>query len=1013
MKRAVRFRELSLTGFGLWKEPTRFLFPEKLGVLALPNESGKSTMVAGLRAVLFGLKDGPDAIRSWGGAPACRGQIDLDARDRRVRIARDFASHETTVQEIDAEGRAGTILFTGTANPRGRTHEKERYASSLSEFLGDLVDGDLFASAFMITQSTLPGAGLSDSLRKLVGGVGRIGGQEALAALFEDAKKLTRATGDLRLVAPGKDQSRNQGTDGEIERTHAQINAARRLLSAASDDFSRQRDLEATEEGAREGLASAEEESRHARADRDQIEAYRECAKAMDAARTAYGELSAALTAYDTAVAEAEAADAEAAAAQAGHAASDPSSAISRWDRLASLEGGADPVAWIVRVRSAAVRWQEAVERLHDLEKARAESMGRRDSLSAVAVLPEEVQEQLARLPESIEALEQKVALAEESAESRRALAVEALRKRADFQRRYAPIEGMDVERIVTLLDERAALHQKIASIDADTAVAREIVTAAAGKRRWPRALAIGVIAGAALGAGLVALNAPVAVGVSAGAIVLAVLFLLLRRTPRAVRNAQKALETATREVDAARARLQMEILPPGPWLPDDEGAADRARELYRNREADAASLAETEALADEPALDRAARTREDAQAERRRLEEQANAIEQTTGRPAPEAIRAYREAGTELHRIDGQMESARRTIADTVEEDDPLAAPIAALAGSWDAIFEAIPVLGIEAVTLGNLHARLNALAPADWESYESDARDFVTAREGRALRASAARKRAAQILETARGGPFADRAALGAEVEEHDERRRDAKGAVEKAVVASDLVREYADSDGSGQDRIRSKVADRASSAEAAFAQARDAHAEAKAQLTAWRPPQPVNLAAVELEIAELEERVKRLDRRKEATAKAWFVLGDAIREFASAHRETLEENLDRRFRTITRREARRVRLGAQFEVEILEEAASTNEDLLSQGARDQLAFCLRLAVADLVAGDVLLPLILDDPFVHSDAERLERIRQSLGAAAEERQVILLTQDMRLADWGTAIRVERRSAG
>ncbi len=448
---------------------------------------------------------------------------------------------------------------------------------------------------------------------------------------------MTRATGDLHLVAPGKDQSRNQGTDGEIERTHAQINAARRLLSSASDDFGRQRDLEAKEEGTREGLASAEEESRHARADRDQIEAYRECAKAMDAARTAYGELSAALTAYDAAVAEAEAADAEAAAAQTGQRAADASAANSRWDRLASLEGGADPVAWTVRVRSAAARWQEAVERLHDLERARAESMERRDSLSAVAVLPEEVQEQLARLPESIEALEQKAALAEESAESRRALAVEALRKRADFQRRYAPIEGMDVERIVTLLEERAALHKKIASIDSDTAGAREIVTGAAGKRRWPRALVIGAVAGAALGVGLIALNAPTAVGVAAGAIVLAILFLLLRRTPRAVRNAQKALETATREADAARARLQMEILPPGPWLPDDEGAADRARELYRNREADAASLAETEALADEPALDRAARTREEAHAERQRLEEQASLIEQASGRPASE----------------------------------------------------------------------------------------------------------------------------------------------------------------------------------------------------------------------------------------------------------------------------------------------------------------------------------------------------------------------------------------
>jgi hypothetical protein len=1007
LSRAVRFRELSLTGFGLWRRTTRFRFPARLGVLVLPNESGKSTMVAGLRAVLFGLKDGPDAIRSWGGAQECRGRLELDAGDRRIRIARDFTSHETSAQEIDAQGRAGALLFEGTANPRGRTPEKDRYTASLGEILGDLADDDLFTSAFMITQSTLPGADLGESLRKLVSGVGRVGGQEALAALFEDAKRLTRATGDLRLVAPGKDQPRNQGTDGEIERTRAQIAEAMDLLAAATGEFHRQRELETREQEARDALAAAEEEIRHARADREQLDDYRESTKAAEVARAAYGELTATLAAADAAWAEADAADADAA-----RSAADGSAAPSRWDRIAAGESGTDPVAWIVRARAVAARWREAVAHLRDLDGSRAQATRDRDRLSAIAVLPTEVQELLARLPESIDALERQAAMAEQSEESRRALVQEAARKRADFERRYAPIEGIDAERIIALLDERATLHRKIEAIDESTAAARALVEGAAGRRGWRRALLIGLPAGAAIGAGLIAWNAPPAAGVVAGVIVFAVLLLLLGRAPHALREARKVLAVAARDVDAARARLRMEVLPSGPWLPDDAGAADRAREIYRAREADAASLAETETSADGSALDRAARAREDAHAERLRLEEQAQAIEQATGLPAPDAIRSYRESSALLQRLEEESLAARAAVAGDAD-GDPFAAPISAIAESWKELVAAIPILGIEAPTLGDLDARLDALSPADWDAYEADARAYVTEREGRSLRASAARKRAAQLLETARGGPFADRAALSAAAEEQDERRRDAKSAIEKAIAASDLVREYAAADGSAQDRIRRRVEERAPAAETDFAGAQTAHAEAKARLSAWRPPQPVNLAALELRIAELEERAKRLERRKAATARAWFVLGEAIRDFASAHRENLEENLDRRFREITQREARRVRLGAQFEVGILEEATESNEDRLSQGARDQLAFCLRLAVADLVAGDVLLPLILDDPFVHSDAERLERIRESLAAAAEERQVILLTQDTRLAEWGAPIEIERGAAG
>lgn len=1009
MSRAVRFRELSLTGFGLWKEPTRFRFPAGLGVLVRPNESGKSTMIAGLRAVLFGLKDGPDAIRSWGGTSACRGRLDLDTRDRRIRVTRDFLTHATTLQELDGDGRAGTLFFDGVPNPRGRTQEKERYGVALGEVLGDLADGDLFTSAFMITQSTLPGANLGESLRRLVSGVGRVGGDEARAALFERAKKLTRATGEMKLVAPGKDQPRNQGTDGEIERIATQIEAARRLLETSAGDFDRQRDLEARERLAGDGLATAETEQRNAKADRDQLESYRESAKQVEDARTAYAELKTALSAHDAAIAEAEEAEeAERAAASAAEraAASGPGADAARWDRIPATGGGTDPVAWVTRVRGAAEQWLDAVSRLRELEETRKETQAERDALSPVAVLPSEVQEMLARLTESIEAIEQKASMAERNEESRRALAEEAARKRADFERRYAPLEGIDGERIIALLDERASVYRKIETIEADSAAARATVEAGA-RPRWPRALAIGLPAGAVIGGILAALNAPAIAAGLAGVVVAAVLFILLSRPAKTLRAARAILQTASQEIEAARARLQMEVLPSGPWQPDDAGAADRAREVYRNRDADAASLAETEAAADVSSLELAERDRRQAQDERRRLEEQAQDIEEATGRPAPDAVRAYRDTSARLHQIEEQIRTARAAIAEG-EREDPFEAPVTEIASQWTVLVDAVPVLELGASTLAELHARLSAMTSTEWDACETDARAHVSELVERSQRATQARRRATELLRTARGGPFDDRSALVAAFDREDERRRDAGSAADKIIAASDLVREYAQADGSARDEIRRKVEDRAAAAAISLEHARQEHAEARARLAAWQPPEKVNLAALDLQIAELESRKRTLERRRDAIAKAWFLLGDAVRDFASAHRDTLEVNLDRRFRGITNRAPRRVRLGDRFDVVIAEEAAESNEDSLSQGARDQLAFCLRLAVADLVAGDLLLPLILDDPFVHSDSERLGRIRESLEAAAGERQVILLTQDRRLAEWGEAIVVE-----
>ena len=66
------------------------------------------------------------------------------------------------------------------------------------------------------------------------------------------------------------------------------------------------------------------------------------------------------------------------------------------------------------------------------------------------------------------------------------------------------------------------------------------------------------------------------------------------------------------------------------------------------------------------------------------------------------------------------------------------------------------------------------------------------------------------------------------------------------------------------------------------------------------------------------------------------------------------------------------------------------------LSQGAQDRLYLALRLALAEVMSEQgVRGPLLLDDPFVTFDAERLADAFRNLQRVAEHHQVILLAHD------------------
>ena len=169
------------------------------------------------------------------------------------------------------------------------------------------------------------------------------------------------------------------------------------------------------------------------------------------------------------------------------------------------------------------------------------------------------------------------------------------------------------------------------------------------------------------------------------------------------------------------------------------------------------------------------------------------------------------------------------------------------------------------------------------------------------------------------------------------------------------------------------------------------------------------PIDVAVAELDLAETRRAAVRLRGERDALALALRTLDAAVDDFRGAHAERLQAAATGYFATFSGIEGRRVVLDEAFAAHVVEpggDAALPAQ--LSQGARDQLSVALRLAVADLLAADVRLPLVFDDPFLNWDDARTERLATALRALARDRQVVVLSHRSALADWGAAVAVE-----
>lgn len=157
---------------------------------------------------------------------------------------------------------------------------------------------------------------------------------------------------------------------------------------------------------------------------------------------------------------------------------------------------------------------------------------------------------------------------------------------------------------------------------------------------------------------------------------------------------------------------------------------------------------------------------------------------------------------------------------------------------------------------------------------------------------------------------------------------------------------------------------------------------------------------------ERAALQKQLTSLKKKKEALIIALSVLKECIREYQYRYIGILEDLLSRSFARITHG-----KYSVALERATLEPVLSAGsqskikKESLSVGAQEQLYFAMRLSMAYLLSKNILLPFLLDDPFVHYDAKRLENVRFILSNVKKTNQIILFVHDPSYMEWSSTV--------
>ena len=151
----LRWVSLTLSGFGRYKERVTITFHPDISVYLAENEQGKSTLAAGLAAVLFGMPNNADPrqfgsarFRNWFSPSSFEGELEFIAGDNDYRILRNFDDNRISLQRrVDGQWQEEV---SGEHKPRAQKPNLA-YEQKVSELIG-FNDRELFMATFQVIQ---------------------------------------------------------------------------------------------------------------------------------------------------------------------------------------------------------------------------------------------------------------------------------------------------------------------------------------------------------------------------------------------------------------------------------------------------------------------------------------------------------------------------------------------------------------------------------------------------------------------------------------------------------------------------------------------------------------------------------------------------------------------------------------------------------------------------------------------------------------------------------------------
>ena len=149
--------------------------------------------------------------------------------------------------------------------------------------------------------------------------------------------------------------------------------------------------------------------------------------------------------------------------------------------------------------------------------------------------------------------------------------------------------------------------------------------------------------------------------------------------------------------------------------------------------------------------------------------------------------------------------------------------------------------------------------------------------------------------------------------------------------------------------------------------------------------------------------KERVHQLEadeaaenRRLEAILRLRNVVEAARAKVLAGISEPVEERATALLERIVGRPFARVRLGDTMSLKSVRPegcSASAAIEQMSSGEREQIYFATRLALADVLAADERQVVVLDDPLVDTDADRLARALELINERSDRLQFVILS--------------------